>query len=199
MTTTTPRRTGKRAAETAERKARLIVAAFELAAEGGYEAVMMRDVAARADVAIGTLYRHYTSKDQLLLAALAQEAAMLRKTLERRTLTGATPAERVAEVLRMASVPLEGNPKVTAAMLNALFTNDPEGIIERIVVRDHLISMIAFALEGSDVADIEGVIDVLGHTWFATLAFWASGLSDGKPMADRLERAAHLILDTAPS
>ena len=50
---------GNRAAETAARRQRLIEAAVGLAAEGGYEAVQMRDVAARAEVALGTLYRHY--------------------------------------------------------------------------------------------------------------------------------------------
>ncbi len=38
--------TGTRAAETAARKERLIAAATALAAEGGYDAVQMRDVAA---------------------------------------------------------------------------------------------------------------------------------------------------------
>ena len=40
-----------RAAETAERRRRLVAAAVELARDGGYEAVHMRDVAARADYA----------------------------------------------------------------------------------------------------------------------------------------------------
>ena len=44
--------------------------------------MQMRDVAARAEVALGTLYRHYTSKDQLLLAALAQQAGTLRERLD---------------------------------------------------------------------------------------------------------------------
>src|SRR6185436_17678036 len=73
--------TGTRAAETAVRKQLLLDAATALAAEGGYDAVQMRDVAARAEVALGTLYRHYASKDQLLLAALAAQAATLRERL----------------------------------------------------------------------------------------------------------------------
>jgi AcrR family transcriptional regulator len=44
----TARRPGTRAAETAARRRRLLAAATELAAEGGYDAVQMRDVAARA-------------------------------------------------------------------------------------------------------------------------------------------------------
>ena len=82
---------GTRAAETADRKRRLLAAATGLAAEGGYDAVQMRDVAARAEVALGTLYRHYASKDQLLLAAMAQQAATLRERLDQRPAAGSTP------------------------------------------------------------------------------------------------------------
>src|SRR5262249_21697473 len=40
-----------------QRRQRILKAAVELAAEGGYDAVQMREVALRADVALGTLYR----------------------------------------------------------------------------------------------------------------------------------------------
>src|SRR5437016_12061785 len=93
---------GTRAAETIARKERLIEAAVGLAAEGGYDAVQMRDVAARAEVALGTLYRHYSSKDQLLLAAMAAQADVLRERLVQRPPRGDTPAARVAEGLRRA-------------------------------------------------------------------------------------------------
>src|SRR6267142_1026209 len=95
--------TGTRAIETAERKKRCIDAAIALAAEGGYDAVQMRDVAARAEVALGTLYRHYTSKDQLLLALLAHQASTLRERLDQRPPRGDAPADRVADVLRRAT------------------------------------------------------------------------------------------------
>src|SRR3954454_8442191 len=112
--------TGTRAAETAARKARLIAAATGLAAEGGYDAVQMRDVAARAEVALGTLYRHYASKDQLLLAAMAQQAATLRDRLVQRPPPGDTPAARLSEVLQRASRALERQPQVTRAMVTAM-------------------------------------------------------------------------------
>src|SRR5947207_5319343 len=102
--------TGARAVETAERKRRCIDAAVTRAAEGGYDAVQMRDVAARAEVALGTLYRHYASKDQLLLAAMAQEAGTLRERLVQRPPRGDNAAARVADVLRRASRALERQP-----------------------------------------------------------------------------------------
>ena len=55
-------------ANQAARRGRVLDAALELAAEGGYDAVQMRDVAARAQVALGTIYRYFSSKDHLLAA-----------------------------------------------------------------------------------------------------------------------------------
>ena len=59
------------------RRQRVIDAAMALGLEGGYEAVQMRDVAARADVAMGTVYRYFTSKDHLLAATLVHWVEML--------------------------------------------------------------------------------------------------------------------------
>ena len=52
----------------AARRDRVLEAAMDLAGEGGYDAVQMRDVAARAQVALGTIYRYFSSKDHLLAA-----------------------------------------------------------------------------------------------------------------------------------
>ena len=52
----------------AARRQRVLVAALELGADGGYDAVQMRDVATTAGVALGTIYRYFSSKDHLLAA-----------------------------------------------------------------------------------------------------------------------------------
>ena len=55
-----------------ERRKRILDATLALASKGGYEAVQMRTVAERADVALGTLYRYFPSKIHLLVSGLAQ-------------------------------------------------------------------------------------------------------------------------------
>jgi TetR/AcrR family transcriptional regulator, cholesterol catabolism regulator len=193
--TTSRRASGTRAAETAARRRRIIEAAVALAAEGGYDAVQMRDVAARAEVALGTLYRHYSSKDQLLLAAMAAQADGLRSRLERRPPKGATPAERVAEGLRSACTALERQPSVTAAMVTAMSSTDGDAAPVKQAVQESLRGMIAGAIGADPVADLDAIVKVLGHVWFAALAFWVGGMTEPGAMADDLERAAHLLLD----
>jgi AcrR family transcriptional regulator len=82
----------------AARRGRVIRAAMELAAEGGYDAVQMRDVAARAEVALGTIYRYFTSKDHLLAACQVEWAGEIERRLATRPLRADTPAERVANL-----------------------------------------------------------------------------------------------------
>ena len=56
-----------------ERRKRILDATLAIASKGGYEAVQMRAVAERADVAVGTLYRYFPSKIHLLVSALTRE------------------------------------------------------------------------------------------------------------------------------
>jgi AcrR family transcriptional regulator len=192
---TDPRRRGTRAAETAARRRRLLQAATELAADGGYDAVQMRDVASRAGVALGTLYRHYSSKDQLLLAALAAQAAVLRDRLEHRPPDGTSPAARVADVLRRACRSLERQPRVTAAMVTAMSSSDEGTAPAKREVDETLKAIISNAIDGDDVDDLDGVVRVLGHVWFSTLNAWVGGVSQPGTMATDLEQAARLLLD----
>ncbi len=59
---------GKRAAAVGEVRRRIIEATVALHAERGILATSMRDVARRADVAVGTVYRHFPTADDLVLA-----------------------------------------------------------------------------------------------------------------------------------
>src|SRR3982751_5287513 len=75
-----------------DRRKRILDATIALASKGGFEAVQMRAVAERADVALGTLYRYFPSKIHLLVSGLARELEVVLERMERTTIPGATPA-----------------------------------------------------------------------------------------------------------
>ena len=56
-----------------ERRKRILDATIDLASQGGFDAVQMRAVADRAEVALGTLYRYFPSKIHLLVSALGRD------------------------------------------------------------------------------------------------------------------------------
>ena len=74
----------------AARRQRVVAAAMELGSAGGYDAVQMRDVATTADVALGTIYRYFSSKDHLLAEALVEWVRDLGRRVQARPPRGGT-------------------------------------------------------------------------------------------------------------
>jgi len=74
----------------AARRGRVIDAALSLGADGGYDAVQMRDVATTAGVALGTIYRYFSSKDHLLAETLVEWANELGRKVSRKPAKGET-------------------------------------------------------------------------------------------------------------
>src|SRR5215510_7854247 len=74
-----------------DRRKRILDATIALASKGGFDAVQMRAVAERADVALGTLYRYFPSKIHLLVSALAREFEQANTNFDRRPIPGDTP------------------------------------------------------------------------------------------------------------
>jgi AcrR family transcriptional regulator len=179
--------------ETAARRERMVTAAVELAVDGGYDAVQMRDVAARAEVALGTLYRHYPSKDHLLLAALREQATVLHERLAQRPPAGDDAATRTADVLRRATRALARRPELTAALVTALTAPEPDTAEAKHEVEMVLQAIITDAVAGT-VPDAGGVIRTLGYVWLAVLSAWVGGMLDDDSMVRDLEVAAALML-----
>src|ERR1043165_6360565 len=81
--------------EREERSRRIVEIAVELAEEGGFEAVRQRDVAARAGVALGTLYKRFPSKEGMLVAALELETERIVRQLTAQPIAGETSIQRI--------------------------------------------------------------------------------------------------------
>ena len=102
MTTTSEATDGQKAdsrrrgpyASTPARRAEIVRAASASFAEHGYERASLRDIAARANVTHAALLRHFATKDDLLLAALAQRDAD-DADLARSIMQSQVPRERV--------------------------------------------------------------------------------------------------------
>jgi AcrR family transcriptional regulator len=180
----------------AARRGRVIAAALELGAEGGYDAVQMRDVATRADVALGTIYRYFSSKDHLLAAALVEWAKDLERRVGQRPPRGGTTAERVIDILRRATRAMEREPRLSAAVVTALSSPEPTVVdCQREVgtVMDRIQS-VAFP-EDFDPVLRARITRALGHVWYSSLVGWVNGWFGVGAAGDELASAAHLMLD----
>src|SRR5688572_17576530 len=99
-----------------DRRRRILDATLQLASKGGYDAVQMRAVAEKADVALGTLYRYFPSKIHLLVSGLAREFERTQERMDRTTIPGDTPYERMLFVLGRITRAMQRDPQLTEAM-----------------------------------------------------------------------------------
>jgi AcrR family transcriptional regulator len=74
---------------------RVLKAAYELFAERGVDDVRMEEVAQRAGVGVGTIYRRFRSKDELFAAVSDAACANARDTLEAAAHTAYDPVSKL--------------------------------------------------------------------------------------------------------
>lgn len=180
----------------AARRERVLRAALDLGASGGYDAVQMRDVATSAGVALGTIYRYFSSKDHLLAAAMVEWTHDLERRVGQKPPKGDTTAERVSDVLRRATRAMEKEPKLSEAVVTALLSPDRGAAACQEDVSAAMTRILSLALgDDFDPAFKLQATRTLGHVWFSALIGWVNGWSGMEKVADELEIATHLVLD----
>ena len=178
------------------RRQRVLVAALELGAEGGYDAVQMRYIAASAGVALGTIYRYFSSKNALLAAAAVQWMEDLERRVSTRAPRGDSTAERVYDVLGRAVATMERQPKLAEAVITALTSDDAGAGAASIATTDVMQRVMLRAFpEGTDPGTEAAIAKVLGHVWFSCLVAWRNGVGDLTWVGAELETACHLLCD----
>ena len=178
-----------------ERRKRILDATLILASRGGYDAVQMRDVAERADVALGTLYRYFPSKIHLLVSALAREFEQTRQKLDKRPIPGDTPTDRIIHVLNKVTKNMQREPLLTEAITRAFMFADPSAASEVNAVASLMERMLTDALhEGEPTSDERAIARVIGDVWLSNLVAWVTRRASANDVSNQLELAARLLL-----
>ena len=178
-----------------ERRKRILDATLALASKGGYEAVQMRTVAERADVALGTLYRYFPSKIHLLVGALTEEFEQMQEKLDRRPIPGDTPTERMLYVLSRVTRTMQRDPMLTEAMTRAFMFADPSAANEVNTVARQMVRMFTKAMrDGEPSAEDVAIARVIGDVWLSNLVAWVTRRASADDVTSRLELAARLLL-----
>jgi AcrR family transcriptional regulator len=197
------------AANQIRRMRRIVDAAVELAEQGGFEAVRLRDVAERSDVALGTLYKYFRSKEAILLFALDEEIARLETATRDRPVSGPSPGARVAEFFRRATRALLRRPQFAHAIVRAMATGDPDTALKIASVQLRVSRLIAACLRGeppdlaapldcsSGDARERAIASTLTNVWFSSLVGWSAGLHPERMVGEQVRVAADLILGGA--
>jgi AcrR family transcriptional regulator len=178
-----------------DRRKRILDATLALASKGGYDAVQMRAVAERADVALGTLYRYFPSKIHLLVSALARELERVRERTERVTIPGDSPYERLMFILARITKGLQRDPQLTEAMTRAFMFADASAAAEVDHVGLLMDRMFARALTEDEPNEEQlAIARVISDVWLSNLVAWVTRRASATDVAQRLELTIGLLL-----
>lgn len=187
-----------------ERAQRIVESAIELAEKGGFEAVRLRDVAAHADVALGTLYRRFASKEDLLVAALEMETAQLVRRVLRRPPTGERRLDRVIAFFAMATQGMCRRPNLTRACVKAAAAGEPR-LAQRVGAFHHRMEALVVGALRDAFYDPDGEVDpavsdeerrlatLLNRLWFACLVGWSGGLYDESSVVEQMTEFGDVV------
>lgn len=183
----------------------ILDAALELAARGGFDSVRQREVAARANVALGTLYKRFRSKEDLLAAVMAREAERLERKLERRPARGPTVEKRVAAFFIVATQHICKQPRVAHAMIRAMASGVPEVAAKVVGYQGRMTGLVIAAMRGRGKLEFMDAslapptepemtyAFMLLQLWFACLVGWSAGLFDQAGIDAQMTRATYVV------
>lgn len=181
-----------------ERRRRILAATIELASQGGFDAVQMRAVSERADVALGTLYRYFPSKIHLLVSALGTELARTEASLAGKEIPGDTPAERVLNVLGRNTKAMQRDPQLTEALTRAFMFADASVSTEIHTVGMMLTGVLVRAMgaePGTEPSEEHiAIAKVIGDVWLSGLVGWVTGRHSAEDVSRSMTVAVHLLL-----
>ncbi len=178
-----------------ERRKRILDATLAIASKGGYEAVQMRAVAERADVAVGTLYRYFPSKVHLLVSALGREFERIDAKTDRAALAGGTPYQRLNLMVGKLNRAMQRNPLLTVAMTRAFVFADASAAGEVDHVGKLMDSMFARAMsEGEPTEDQYHIARVISDVWLSNLLAWLTRRASATDVSKRLDLAVRLLI-----
>ena len=193
-----------------ERSRRIVLTAIQLAEEGGFEAVRLRDVATHAQVALGTVYKRFRSKEEMLLAAMEMMVAQLERSVHQDPPPGSTSFERVNGLFAALTGHMMQRPHLTRAVLRATTSGDASVRDKVLQFHSRMVDLVVSALSGDDESrpmfdqsHLRDLANVLQQVWFAALVGWMGGLHDVQEVLRQVRWAALWMLrglaDPAPA
>lgn len=188
-----------------ERAQRIVDAAIQLAEEGGFQNVRLREVAERSGVAFGTLYARFNSKEDILIAALDQEITKFRDMIADTPPPGPTPTSRVGNLFTVLTGALFHRKGFAYAVVRSVASGVP-GVAGRIISYQTTMNhLIVAAITGIAVAEVETsdvseeiffAARMMQSLWFAELVSWISEIHSENEVVERTLRGINMLLSS---
>lgn len=186
-----------------QRSIRILASARALTEEGGFSAVKLRDVAHSSGVALGTLYKRFRSKEELILAVVSQELSGFRSEIADSSITGLR-SERLLKAFMLTTDFLLERPNLARALVRSVHTANDELANSLLSVNTTIGEIVRSGLVSTEQRPLTAweleTVQVLQGFWFSLMVGWAIGVQTRTDIKNNLSRTIYLLdhgLDTA--
>jgi TetR/AcrR family transcriptional regulator, cholesterol catabolism regulator len=181
------------------RRERIILGALRLMEHGEYDTIQMRDIADEADVALGTVYRYFASKEHLFAAVLVVWSDSLRDRVRRRPLVGDTPADMLKDLMGRVLNAFDRFPQFLRLITVLENTPDPHARQLHVEFSSRTERMFLDPVSSLDPIDAHAVIDVVKAVLWALLRRWSHGQLTMRDARRSMSRSIDLIFSPPPA
>ena len=176
------------------RRERIVKVALDLLVNGDYEKIQMKDVAEASDVALGTVYRYFTSKEHLFAAVQLEWVKSLHRQILRRPPTGQSNLERLSQVLQKSVRAFQIQPQFYRVLLVLEVAKDPFAKELYEVMSRETEATYRESLSGIDPQTAADLLRVVLAVLGAELRGWVLGRQSIDEVKQNLDAALSLLL-----
>jgi AcrR family transcriptional regulator len=176
-----------------QRRSRIVSAAAYMLTDTPYDEIQIKDVAERAELALGTLYRYFPSKEQLFSHALLEWSSRFEEAVRRRRPSGDSDPERLRTTLARAARAFERSPNFFQLITVLEVSRDPEVVRSFATFSNSFSAALSDSLCETDPDDRDAVVDVLVALFGSLMRGWWLGRISMREVHDRTDSAIALL------
>jgi AcrR family transcriptional regulator len=192
---------GRRERQKEQRRRKIFEAAVGLFREKGYAATTIEDIAAAADIAKGTFFNYFPTKQAVLLHLNELQVSRLRAAvMTAPELSALSARERVRAIFTALAAGIEGQREMVRVVAAETLRSPPAmGELQQMINRDldSMLAEIIVAGQASDEirADVSAdeLARLLSGVYFVTIINWLD--AEGADLAALLGRSLDLLMD----
>jgi AcrR family transcriptional regulator len=179
------------------RRQRVVDGAFFLMRSRDYDEIQVKDVAEEANVALGTVYNYFSSKDHLFAEVLIAWAATLGPSISRNPLRGTSDVERLTEVFHRSVRAFQRQPHLARLVATLETSSDPFATEILARLGETTTKVYVEAIHDVDDDTAQAIVRVVDDVLASGLRSWVAGHMPITEVYDRLTESIALLLDPA--
>jgi AcrR family transcriptional regulator len=180
------------------RRERIVRTALRALANSDYEQLKISEVARDSDVALGTLYRYFASKEHLFAAVFVEWQGALKKKLQTAHPEGDTEAERLRDVFHRTIRAFELQPQFFRVTMMLHATTDAYAAELYRSVSSQFHDTVQTAFEGPFDEDRDAIFCTINSVLDGSLRSWALNKQTIDEVYKNVDNAIRLIYEYCP-